>query len=458
MIKAYELTLGEHRGNKRVWIESKKISETSLSNTMRYEPVYDMEAKKIILKKGDSHKITHRKKSNRPLIDINNSKVSEIFESNKRIIVKLFNDKIEISPSHEDTEQQRASNKNNSYNPTFIEAFAGGGTLVRSLRDAGLKPVAAIELEDAYLENLEANNKDEDLFTYCGDLSRLDIGLLPDADIVSGGIPCEGYSKSQLSKSKKESHPTGSLGFFFLKIIDHIRPSVVLIEEVPDFGNSAMAAMARYVLRGMGYNISETMLLGTDKGSLAKRKRYCMVASMKSKFVFDETKWKTNKTISDILEIPLEDRDWLDATNSGTIAYSLKAEIEHKKKGNGFKIGRTSHTDDNAVTITKGYYKGRLTDPILIHPTKKDTFSWFTPRELARINGLPEDYILIDDLPKTRAGEVIGQGVCYQSFNELGKDILRHFRESKQVDDKIIKTPQQIMSDGGNLLDLMECA
>lgn len=190
--------------------------------------------------------------------------------------------------------------------------------------------------------------------------------------MVVAGIPCEGYSQAQTKKSEKfEAHPTGSLGFYVLKIIDIIRPAVVLIEEVPNFKSSAIAIMTRYVLDSMGYDISETELVGSDYGSLTKRKRYCMVASIKKGFEFNDNFKKANiRTVKDILEVPVEERVWLDKNNNATISYSLEKEKEHIRKGDGFRIGRTYLDDKVTPTITKGYYKnmkrkGRLSEPFL---------------------------------------------------------------------------------------------
>lgn len=425
LLKAYSLNLGEHRGNKRVWIESKKIKETELANDMSYSIEYDMDNKTISLLKGNERKITERK-NGRSVIDINNIKTSEIFNGYTQIIVKIKSDSIIIEPLKEEIKQKEAHAKANTNTPTFVEIFAGGGTLVKSMTDAGFKLAAAVELEDKYLENTEANNPNA--FTYAGDLAKLDVSLLPKANVVIGGIPCEGYSQSQLGINKKEAHPTGSLGFYFLKVVEAIRPAVAIIEEVPNFGNSAMAAMARYVLQSIGYSISEKLLSGSDFGSLTKRKRYVMVASIKEEFDFGMLETSTcKKTINDILEVPLEDRVWLNKDNSKTIAYSLVKEQEHIRKGDGFRLARTSIDDSCAATITKGYYKNRLTDPILVHPENEEMFSWFTPRELARINGLPEDYIIPE--VKSTAGEIIGQGVCYEVFNTLGKALFQSFQK-----------------------------
>ena len=54
-----------------------------------------------------------------------------------------------------------------------------------------------------------------------------------------------------------------------------------------------------------------------------------------------------------------------------------------------------------------------------------------SPRELARINGLPEDFLLTDT--KSTNGEIIGQGVCYEAFNAVGKMIINHFN-SVEID------------------------
>ena len=425
LIKSYSSKLGERNGTKRVWIESQKLFKVDFSKEMRFEPHYDFENKKIVLKPGISHKMTYREKNESLIIDILNKNISEIFEGFEHVCIKLFEHEIVIEPLKEEVNQQFAKSKSNTNSPKSIEIFAGGGTLVKALHDAGVQTIAAVELEDKYLQNLEANNPG--IVTHCGDLSKFDIGLLPkNADVVAAGVPCEAFSIGNTRSERFEDHPTGSLAFYVLKIVDVVRPSVVIIEEVPNFKNSAIASLCRYVLTSMGYNLSETILHANEYGSLTKRKRFCMVASIKKGFEFDESlKSENSKIVQDILEIPIEDREWLDAKNNATIAYSLEKEKEHIRKGEGFRIGRTYLKDAVTPTITKGYYKGRLTDPILCHPFLPNTYSWFTPRELARINGLPEDYIIPDR--KSTAGEIIGQGVSYNPFYAVGQMVVKHF-------------------------------
>ena len=162
-----------------------------------------------------------------------------------------------------------------------------------------------------------------------------------------------------------------------------------------------------------------------------------MVAAIKKGFAFDESfQTETSKIVKDILEIPVENREWLTKENSNLANFYINKEQEHISKGNGFRIARTSIYDSVTATITKGHYQQRITDPILVHPENENIFSLFTPREIARINGLPDDYILPD--AKTTSAEIIGQGVCYEAFNSVGKMIINHFN-SEEFDEELVK-------------------
>mgnify|MGYP006343415101 CR=1 FL=1 len=64
LIKSYSSKIGERNGTKRIWIESKKLHETQLAEHLRYEPFYDFENKRIILRPGFANKITVKEKTN----------------------------------------------------------------------------------------------------------------------------------------------------------------------------------------------------------------------------------------------------------------------------------------------------------------------------------------------------------------------------------------------------------
>lgn len=437
LIKAQTKELPIHKGNKRLWIATQKLNDTVFANKTYHYEINKSKKQLIIVssESKDNRKITVRKSNNVPIIDINNIELSELFKGIDKVTVKIYDTQIIIEPLKELLEQKKANAKFKSKEITFVDIFAGSGTLSEAFKQTGMISIGAVELDDGYCTNYELNNTKT--FTYNTSVAVMDLNLLPSATVLIGGVPCENYSQSgivkqcSLNKPTKEAGLTGSLGYFFLQAVEKIRPAVVVIEEVPNFQKSAMADIVRAVLQLRGYSISEAVLKANEYGSMTKRKRYCLVATIsKNKFVFPEKTLPNTLTVKDILEVPIQERVWLTKENSKSIAYSLEKEQKHIEKKQGFRIARASLEDTIVATITKGYYKNRLTDPILVHPDSSEMFSWFTPRELARINGLKESFIL--PVAKTKAGEIIGQGVAQEPFVEVARQVIKHIKENSK--------------------------
>ena len=418
--KIYSHKLGEHRGNKRLWLESKRLNDASFKPGTQIRVTIKKEYLEIVpVVEGERVVSTHRGK---PVLDINNAKLSEAFAGVNSVKVVIEADRIRVSPLKEESEQKRAFSKTKKKSHTFFELFAGGGVL-HSAFSKHFKSIGGLELEDKYLENFEANNPDD--LTYCTSIEQADFSLIPKStDILLAGIPCTDFSVAGVSKKGKgnsyESGVSGHLTYYVLEAIKTIRPASVVIEETPNYGSSFSAAMLRSVLRDMGYKISETVLDGRVLGAMTKRKRFCMVASMKSGFAYNLQPRLPVDTVADILEVPLQERDWMDES-SPTVATMLRRAKEHKAKGNGFAMGRVGLDSMIVPTITRGYARRRLTDPIL---EVAGRYSMFTPRELARLNGLDDDFVLPS--VKTTACEIVGQGVVASIFSDVALSLKRH--------------------------------
>lgn len=67
-----------------------------------------------------------------------------------------------------------------------------------------------------------------------GDLSRIDYGKLPkDIDLIVGGTPCQDFSTSGLGRGGEEGSCTrSSLMWYYVRMIENIRPKVVVWENV----------------------------------------------------------------------------------------------------------------------------------------------------------------------------------------------------------------------------------
>jgi len=437
LLKAISKELPLHKSNKRIWIATKKLNDTAFADTLTYSYTMSKSKRRLVITttENDNRKITVRKSNALPIIDICNEETSTLFKDIDRIIVKIYDNEIVIEPQKEEIEQSRARKKLNHKKITFIDLFAGSGTLSEAFKNSGMTPIAATELEEKYLDNYEANNPDT--FTYQTNITEIDLDLLPkQATVLLGGIPCECFSpsgvvkKQSLGQKAQEGGDTGSLGYFFLQAVEKIRPALIVIEEVIGFRNSQMMEMIRFVLSARGYQLSEKILKADEYGSMTKRKRFCMVATIsKNKFNFSNQRQLNLRNVKDILEVEVDNRVWLDEHNSRSIAYTLQKELKHIEKKEGFRIARTYLEDSVTATITKGYFRNQMTNPILVHPEDSTKFSWFTPRELARLNGLPDSFILPNGKrDKSKCGELIGQGVAQEPFMQVASDIIKHLK------------------------------
>ena len=423
-LKIVSQKLNKRNDTSRIYIESAKLEQAGLSAGTPIS--VDVSKQKVVITVAEEGERIITSRKNRPIIDICNKSLTEAFVGVENIVIKLSNDKIVVEPLYEELKRKKAkANLKKKSNIRYMEIFAGGGTLSKAFFDEGFDLRCAVELEKKYIESYEENFPNA--MTYCGTVEHIDIRDLPDIDVLAAGIPCEGYSQAGITGRGKngknaEIHPTGHLGFFVLSIIKALMPAAVVVEESPNFQKSAMATLTYAVLKSLGYTINETILNANDYGSISKRVRYCMVATLKDEeFEFPKPVPSLFKdTIGDILEIPLTEREWLTEENSSTIAGMKKQERKHQTRGNGFRIAGVESHKTACSTITKGYQKRRLTDPVLTDG--KGGYSFFTPRELASINGLPRDFIIPEHI-KSTSSEIIGQGVCYHPFRAVAKQI-----------------------------------
>lgn len=433
-IKLISKDLPLHKNNKRIWIATEKLRETELIQKLTYNYKINKNKKQLIISsnENDNRKITIRKTNNVPIIDINNEDITELFKNIDKITVKIYNHQIVIEPLKEVLEQNRAKAKLKHKKITFVDIFAGSGTLTQAFKRTGMIPISAVEYDDEYLSNFEKNNKKT--ITYSTSVTEMDLDLLPkDATVVVGGVPCENYCPSGISKQKslkkksKEQGLTGHLGYYFLQAIEKIRPAFIVIEEVIGFRTSSMMDIIRKVLTERGYKLTEKILKANEYGSMTKRKRFCCVGTIGEKpFEFSSQTSMNLRTVKDILEVDIKDRVWLDKNNSKSIAYNLEKEIRDKEAGKGFKIARTYLTDTLVATITKGYFRNQSTNPIIVNSEDENKFSWFTPRELARLQGLDDDFVLPSS--NNKSGEILGQGVSQEPFIQVAEDIKTYLK------------------------------
>lgn len=158
----------------------------------------------------------------------------------------------------------------------LIDLFAGCGGLTAGFRQAGFRPVLAVESDpiaaSTYVANFGAGHvRNQALETVADD-------DLPSADVVVGGPPCQGFSG--LGRRDPDDD-RNQLWREYLRVLRAAQPKVFVIENVDLFSRSAAFEL---MIKTLGaempeYNVAWQVLNAADFGVPQRRRRTVVVGS-----------------------------------------------------------------------------------------------------------------------------------------------------------------------------------
>jgi DNA (cytosine-5)-methyltransferase 1 len=182
--------------------------------------------------------------------------------------------------------------------PSVVSFFSGAGGMDEGFKAAGFDVKACMDIEPWACDTLKENNPDVMVIgppENSGDIKailpkefeRL-TGLKPgDIDVFTGGPPCQPFSQAASQRFLKEDArfkrrgfddiEKGTLLFDYISYLEHFKPEVFLLENVPgllniDGGKQLDSALAR--LRSIGYKHTEPRILeAADYGVPQYRRR-----------------------------------------------------------------------------------------------------------------------------------------------------------------------------------------
>ncbi len=341
------------------------------------------------------------------------------------------------------------TNKNSK--PTFIDLFAGAGGLSIGFEKAGFKLVAATDWDHWSCETLRANHPD--IVVHEGDIADVNLVNLSNEiavgqiDLIVGGPPCQGFS--QLGK-RQEDDPRNQMWRQYMRFVEHFKPKVFLIENVPQILKSGEFESIKKTAESLGYIVREKVLHAADYGVPQKRKRAIILGSrigepwhptpthsegnQLSLDSIGKKPWKTVKEAFAGLPLKPNDENWHIGRNPtemslkryrsipiGGNRFNLPLELtpdcwKRKKTGSTDVFGRLSW-DKPSLTIRTEFFKpekGRY-----LHPEEHRPI---TIREAARLQTFPDEYKIIGSY--TQAAKQIGNAVPSELARNIGIAII----------------------------------
>jgi DNA (cytosine-5)-methyltransferase 1 len=309
----------------------------------------------------------------------------------------------------------------------FIDLFAGIGGMRIAFQNLGGKCVFTSEWNHFAQKTYEANFGEVPF----GDITKIHETEVPEHDILIGGFPCQPFSIAGVSKKNSlgrahgfRDETQGTLFFDVARIIEEKRPKAFLLENVKnlvshDKGNTFK--IIKKTLEELNYSVYAKVLDG--RHFVPQHRERIFIVGFDKKFFKGKEKFEfpempdTKHAIEDILEENPEPKYTL---TPRLWDYLQKYAIKHKEKGNGFGFGMTA-LDGVARTLSARYYKDG--SEILIPQGSKKNPRRLTPRECARIQGFPDEFLI--PVSDNQAYKQFGNSVVVPLIQAVGKNIVK---------------------------------
>ncbi|WP_430404192.1 DNA (cytosine-5-)-methyltransferase [Hyphomonas sp.] len=332
---------------------------------------------------------------------------------------------------------------------TFIDLFAGIGGLRTAFEETGGRCVFTSEWDKYAQLTYQANHRDNR--PVAGDITQVHVMDIPSHDILVAGFPCQPFSIAGVSKKNAlgrahgfKDETQGTLFFDVARIIDAHRPAAFLLENVKNLQNHDKGRTFEVIRRTLedelGYELHVRVI--NAKHYLPQHRERIVIVGFRepTRFAWDalELPQIGEKRMRDILhpedgsEEP-EGHFTLGKCASVNEKYTLTDKLwaylqgyaeKHKAAGNGFGFGLVG-PDDTCRTLSARYYKDG--SEILISRGKGKNPRRLTPRECARLMGLPDSFkIPVSD---TQAYKQFGNSVAVPVFREVARIMTPHVLE-----------------------------
>jgi DNA (cytosine-5)-methyltransferase 1 len=298
--------------------------------------------------------------------------------------------------------------------PTAVGLFVGAGGLDLGFRQAGFRVLAATDHDPFAERTYKLNNPDVPFILE--DIRTLSVERILEAtrnrrpDVIVGGPPCQGFSTLG---DRVSADPRNALVQAFVRIVDGLRPQAVVVENVRAIATEYNGRYRDFILsrlKDVGYHMHFAVLNAAEYGVPQLRRRAFFVgfADPRVSYSFPEPTHgaallpyaTVGQAISDLAkkgeEVPnhsvLRHSEKVVARyrlipEGGMLppAKNLPKEIRRENFGSTYKrLSRNSP----ALTIVPG------NNALPVHPFLHRSL---TPREAARIQTFPDDYVFEGD-------------------------------------------------------------
>ncbi len=258
--------------------------------------------------------------------------------------------------------------------------------------------VYAVDFDKWAVETYNKNFKHK---AVCADVVEVDFNEIPDVDIMIGGFPCQSFST--VNPTKDTNDERANLYKQVVRFLQIKQPKYFICENVKGLMTLQGGSIIKKIIGEFcqcGYRVQFKLLKAVEFGVPQKRERVIIVG-IRNDIVFNYIypqpicSEETATPLSSVIDkLEIDDQKYY---------FSQKAVQGVKNAKNNMKRGLWQDLSKPCLTITSHLAKTSMNsrDPILLVDAAKELYRRFTPREAARIQSFPDDFLLNDSEPKS---------------------------------------------------------
>ncbi|RYE61275.1 MAG: DNA cytosine methyltransferase [Hyphomicrobiales bacterium] len=173
--------------------------------------------------------------------------------------------------------------------PTVLDLFSGAGGIAHGFAQSGYRVIGGLDHFQAALNSFESNIEgSRGMLRDLRDPDFTDVREFvgnSGVDVIVGGPSCQGFSTSgglSRTSGRDEDDPRNRLFLNYLGMVEELRPSWIVFENVPGlllYNQGRVAIDIVRAFREIGYNVAPMILLAADFGVPQLRRRLVFVGN-----------------------------------------------------------------------------------------------------------------------------------------------------------------------------------
>lgn len=287
----------------------------------------------------------------------------------------------------------------------------------------GVEFVWANDMETWVCDTYSHNYPDTKLFR--GGMESID--EFPQVDLVVAGFPCQPFSLA--GKKMGFNDLRGQVIFHILKVVEHIQPSLVILENVKNLTSKKYSEWMETILgrfSELGYQNKWQILNTADVTDIPQNRERVYIVLSKigglEEFNFPSTEI-TSTDIIDLLEDSGDFKFYGPDTKVGKHLYNIEI-----PDPNTVYQWRRAYVRTNkkrqCPTLTKNMGTGGHNVPIVYH---KGKFRKLTVRECLRLQGFDDSFEFAPNASRARQFQMVGNAVTCDVAAKVVNEAYRIF-------------------------------